>query len=205
MKLNKLRLVAVLTVFCLSAQAQDPVQVEKPEPKVGDTRIYAALEPISKVEQRTEELAVTEVSDSHIQMTDKVSSVVVTYDRDWAIKQVGSRNYSPSIRALAFPMQVGKKWEHSNSYVHDRCGNTTSDLKNEVVGWEEVTVPAGTFRALRIDSSGYWRNNCGSDRLEYKFWYVPKVKWLVKSESLTYAGGRLYDGQIRELKSYKVE
>lgn len=205
MKRYCLSVVATLSVFSFAAQAQDPAQVDKPEPKVGDTRIYAALEPISRVEQRTEELTVTEVTDSQIQITDKVSSVVATYDRDWALKQVGSRSYIPSIQALTFPMKVGKKWEHSNSYAHERCGNTTSDLKSEVIGWEDVTVPAGTFRALRIDSSGYWKNNCGSDRLAYKFWYVPKVKWLVKSEALTFAGGRLYDGQIRELKAFHTE
>jgi hypothetical protein len=47
------------------------------------------------------------------------------------------------------------------------------------MGWEDVTVPAGTFRALRIDSKGAWQNTCASNRLQYKFWYVPKVKWLV--------------------------
>jgi len=205
MKFICLSVATLLSAFSIAAQAQDLAQVEKPDPKVGDTRIYAVLEPISRVEQRVQELTVTEVTDSQIQITDKVSSVVTTYDRDWAIKQVGSRRYTPSVRALTFPMQVGKKWEHSNSYAHASCGTTTSDLKNEVVGWEDVIVPAGTFRALRIDSNGYWNNSCGSDRSEYKFWYVPKVKWLVKSESRIFAGGRLYDGQILELKSFRVD
>jgi hypothetical protein len=172
---------------------------------VGDNRVYAVLEPISRVEQRISDLTVTEVTDNHIQVTDKTSSHIALYDRQWALKKAGSRKYSPPVQAVSFPMHPGKTWEHTNTYTHASCGATTSELKNEVVGWEDVTVPAGTFRALRIDSSGYWRNRCGSDRSQYKFWYVPAVKWFVKSESLIYAGGRIYDGHILELKSYKVE
>jgi hypothetical protein len=106
---------------------------------------------------------------------------------------------------LVFPLVVGKKWEHSNTAPHPTCGQNTADLKNEVVAWEEVTVPAGTFRAIRIDSQGYWSSSCGRDRLAYKFWYAPEVHWLVKSEAVTYAGGKVYDKQIRVLKSFKLQ
>ena len=112
---------------------------------------------------------------------------------------------SASIRALSFPMAPKNKWEHTNTRSHPTCGKTINELKNEVMGWEDVSVPAGTFRALRIDSNGYWRNSCGSGRLAFRFWYAPKVKWHVKSESRVYAGGQLFDGSIRELTSFKID
>ena len=194
----------VLTMPVL-AQAQDLPLVDRPEAKVGDARAYNVREPSSATVQKVEDLAVTEVGDAQILMKERSSGVEIVYDREWALKRVGSRSYSPAIKALVFPMKIGQKWEHSNTYTHPSCGLTTSDLSNEVVGWEDVTVPAGTFRALRVDSAGYWRNSCGRDRLAYKFWYVPKVKWLVKSESLTYSSGRIYEAVLRELKSFQVD
>jgi hypothetical protein len=52
----------------------------------------------------------------------------------------------------------------------------------KVVGWEEVTVPAGTFRALRIEAEGPF------ERVDMPIvgtakevmWYVPQVKRYVK-------------------------
>lgn len=192
-------------VCCAEAQSQDLAQVERPAPRVGDTWIYVALEPLSKVELRIDEVTVTDVSDAQLQLTGKAGTLTV-YDKNWALTQLRNRKYSPPFQILSFPMQAGKTWEHSNSYIHERCGNTTSELKNEVVGWEDVTVPAGSFRALRIDSNGFWHSICGTGLLAYKYWYVPKVKALVKSETRVYfAGGNLIAGENRELKAFRVE
>lgn len=201
----KLYFVLLASLFPALVLAQEPpAQIERPEPKVGDKRTYAILDGISKVEQGVEELTLSEITESEIRFSE-INNRSAVYDKEWGLVQDGSRKYSPAIQMVSFPLSIGKKWEHSNTHSHQSCGNTTSNLKNEVVGWEDVTVPAGTFRALRIDSSGYWRNNCGSDRSVYKFWYAPKVKWLVKSEAVIYAGGRIYDATIRELKSFHVE
>jgi hypothetical protein len=194
-----------LAVAAPGAHAQDPARVESPEARLGDTRIYDVLEPRSRAVRRLEELVITEITDAQVQVTDKVSSTVTAYEKNWALKQVGARVYTQPVQALSFPLEVGKKWEHSNSYVHASCGLTTSTLKSEVVGWEDVTVPAGSFRALRIDSSGQWRNGCGGDRQSYRFWYAPAVKWVVRSETLVYAQGQIFDSQLRELRSFKVD
>jgi hypothetical protein len=199
-------LICVLSA-CAHALAQDPQSVDKPVPKVGDSHIYSVLDPVSLVEKAVQELVITEVTDQFIKVMDKTAGkeTETLRDLDWATLQAGGRQYTPPIRALAFPLVVGKKWEHTNTSTHPTCGNNTADLKSEVVGWEDVTVPAGTFRTIRIDSQGYWSSRCGRDRLAYKFWYSPDVRWLVKSEATTYAGGKLYDQQIRTLKSFKVQ
>lgn len=184
--------------------AQDAATVDKPSPRVGDSRSYAVLDSMTKVQQRLEETAVTAVSAEQIEVMERTQDLLSVYDKDLALLQAGARKYSPGVQALQFPLEVGKRWTHSNSYEHPSCGTTTSELKNQVVGWEDVKVPAGAFRALRIDSEGSWRNRCGSDRSVYKFWYVPKVKWLVRSESWIYAGGRVYEGLIRELTRYQL-
>jgi len=76
--------------------------------------------------------------------------------------------------------------------------------------WEEVTVPAGTFKALRIDVAG--RRNLGGSvvpvtaRFVYKAWYVPEVRRYVKMQHQSWsANGALYASDLVELASYKLD
>lgn len=57
-----------------------------------------------------------------------------------------------------------------------------------VVGWESVTVPAGTFRALRVEIEGnrgkdpdpfWWPKQAA--RFQHTIWYAPEAKRYVKS------------------------
>lgn len=194
----------VLCLGCALAHAQDPAQVEAPSPKLGDQRLYRVIDGIGRQELRQEDSVVTAVSAERIEVTERNSGTVSVYDAALALLAVGDLQYKGRIEALQFPMSVGKRWTHRNEGQHASCGNTVSELKNTVNGWEDVKVPAGSFRALRIDSEGRWRNGCGSDRLQYKFWYVPALRWLVRSESWSYASGRPYTAEIRELMSFKL-
>ncbi|MGA8005583.1 MAG: serine protease, partial [Burkholderiales bacterium] len=53
-------------------------------------------------------------------------------------------------------------------------------------GWEQVTVPAGTYRALRFDLAGHRTGRAGTrgggteGRFEMSVWYAPEVKRFVK-------------------------
>ena len=77
----------------------------------------------------------------------------------------------------------------------------SGEAQGTVTGWETVTVPAGTFRALKVIQKGVWRrlDNGSSHVQEIAFWYVPEVKRWVKLEA---TGGltRL----IEELVSYDL-
>ncbi len=75
--------------------------------------------------------------------------------RDGALDQV--QTYSPYfMRLMAGPYETGR----SESFTHDRCeydpaGTLTSHevrhYRHEILGEEEVTVPAGTFAAIAIE------------------------------------------------------
>ena len=62
-------------------------------------------------------------------------------------------------RPFTFPMSVGKTWDleftddHPNNKSHK---SETRKLKYRVVGWEDVEVPAGKFKALKIEADGSW-------------------------------------------------
>lgn len=118
-------------------------------------------------------------------------------------------------RPLQFPLVVGNKWEVD--YIDDHTSNPA--FKSEhihdpyvVSGWETVTVPAGTFKALKIEADGEWTAELAprttgvaggsvdargstvivhsnrttpqqvSGRLYKAFWYAPEVKRFVKTE-----------------------
>jgi hypothetical protein len=110
-------------------------------------------------------------------------------------------------------MNIGKSWTVEYSEDHPNRQHLSEHLRNayKVVGWEDVTVPGGTFHALKIEDDGDWnaivapavaavsgsrvdgqgstavvqtnRAITGpvSGRLYKAFWYVPSVKRWVKS------------------------
>jgi hypothetical protein len=72
---------------------------------------------------------------------------------------------------------------------------------------EQVTVPAGTFDALRLEISGRREVSPFSPTAIYGFsvriWYVPEVKRYVKLEHKTWLPGRkLYGDEVVELVKY---
>ncbi len=85
------------------------------------------------------------------------------------------------------------------------------ELRNErkvrVIGWETVAVPAGTFRALRIESEGSFQRTdiAVSGSAKETAWYAPEVKRYVKwtFENSTFRGRNQWWGL--ELMEYKVQ
>jgi uncharacterized caspase-like protein len=118
----------------------------------------------------------------------------------------GHDAFSGHRKFLSFPLEVGDTWSYSYEYsTADGKGRFREDLECTVVGWSQITVPAGTYWALRIDEKG-WSNNLSPNapafarvaaRLDRTLWYSPEIKYLVKSEWRksnpgTVAGGGAY-------------
>jgi hypothetical protein len=74
-----------------------------------------------------------------------------------------------------FPLVVGKRWRYS---TESGGRNIVNELRVE--GVEEVTTPAGTFKAYKI----YYRQSEVSRATSgwVRHWYAPVVKWWVKRE-----------------------
>ncbi|MGA2316142.1 MAG: hypothetical protein ABSG71_07150 [Thermodesulfobacteriota bacterium] len=82
----------------------------------------------------------------------------------------------PCIRVFKWPLRVGKKWDSSYTLRDYSEGfrPSPSKITVNIRTYEEVTVPAGTFKALRIQAGG---ETC---------WYVPSIGWVVKEQSGPY-------------------
>ena len=122
-------------------------------------------------------------------------------------------------RPFNFPLQPGKTWTVEYTEHNPDRSHTMEHFRTpyRVVGWEPVTVPAGTFNSLKIvadgdrsaelapgiasvaarhiDASGttglrqtvITRPKAASGRTYHVLWYVPSIKRWVKSEDDSYS------------------
>ncbi len=103
---------------------------------------------------------------------------------------------TPSRLAYAWPLAVGKSWEQSHRQERPVDRTTTDRNSLYTVDAEEtVTVPAGTFRTLKIT----WRNK-NTNAVNYDMWYAPDVKQWVKIREVLSNGIR-----ERELIAFKLK
>lgn len=109
-------------------------------------------------------------------------------------------SYLPSAKPWrVWPLAVGKRWDFEAGWTRADGTTGSSEQKAEVAAFEEVTVPAGTFMAYRLEYRGYFRNSRGnSGRQDDTYWYAPDVKATVKHVR---SSGRPVS--VTELTSYK--
>jgi len=96
----------------------------------------------------------------------------------------------PCIRVFKWPLRIGEKW-NSEYTLRDYSRGVhlhPSKIEVNVRTYEKVTVPAGTFNALRIQAG------------EETFWYAPSIGWVVKEQ----IGSPGKDGWLLELAEYKI-
>ena len=79
---------------------------------------------------------------------------------------------------FAFPLYPGKTW--TDKYNWKTIGAAPVEGKAEdrgkVLGWEDVQVPAGTFRALKVElQCRYYGKGAMHDEETILYWYSPKV------------------------------
>ncbi|HYA92783.1 MAG TPA: hypothetical protein VEK32_14940 [Thermodesulfobacteriota bacterium] len=96
----------------------------------------------------------------------------------------------PCIRVFDWPLTVGKRWK-SDYTVNDYSGGShfyRSKTAVNIQTDEEVLVPAGIFRALRIQAG------------EETLWYAPTIGWAVREQIMPRDG----DGWFLELVEYNI-
>ncbi len=89
-----------------------------------------------------------------------------------------------------WPLKVGAKWEYEENWTSGdgTTGYTKQDV--EVVAFEKVAVPSGTYSAFKIVHRGIFKNARGGGVMNDTFWYVPEMKADVKH--VNESGGQTY-------------
>ena len=102
---------------------------------------------------------------------------------------------------LDFPFTVGKQWtrDYKGTYVGS-SKPIARKITYEVKGIEQVTTPAGTFRAFKLESD----DRAGQrDYFTTTYWYSPETRSIVKSKFDGSSGGQ-HTGLQREIELTKV-
>jgi hypothetical protein len=215
----------VLGALPFGALAASPAPIAAPDLKPGDSWVF----------DRSIERGSSAFSDQHIDLRIEhvgADTMVVgikpdgspndfedhVVGADWSQRRLIDGNQTTTGRPLAFPLEVGKTW--TTDYTDPtRYGLQISAEHHEtykVVGWEDVTTPAGAFHALKIESddkvkahfmaansaiggalatadgatvvakTNHAGPHTGYAEIYSTFYYVPEVKYWVKSVEESY-------------------
>ena len=155
--------VAAVLAFCGVARAADPTSVPAPSFKVGDSwllekTVQKGPTGFSRIRQ---EVSIDRLDSDSMVIGLKLEGASVAPEEhvaglDWALKLNINGEQKTTAQPLSFPLEIGKTWtadwtdpRHVGAQLSAHFHRTY-----KVVGWEDVTVPAGTFHALKVEETG---------------------------------------------------
>jgi hypothetical protein len=179
---------------------------------VGDRWTYEVRDEISRELKYTVTYTITELTPSEVAV--RVQSEpysqgdgILVFDRSWNQKHNPSWTFSPNDgRGIKMPLTVGNTWKFSGDQRRTGYGTTFKSVgTSKVVGMESITTGAGTFEALKIETSINTHNaNDASKRFTSTLttWYVPSIDhWVKRTEKSTFSG-RVRSDDSWELVEY---
>jgi hypothetical protein len=190
-----------------------------PNTKTGDTYIIEYLNPDNPKLNYSTERKVISVGDGKIAVTSKTMNSknakarTLQFTSEWNL--ISSRNpdgsgfdYAPPLQYFAFPLSPGKTWQQTSQETNIKTGAVREHTLLATVGeWEDISVPAGTFRALNItihtellDRTTEQRST-GTDIS----WYAPVIRRSVKSEVTSHNFQGQQERQVIQLMQYDVK
>ena len=143
---------------------------------------------------------------------DKVFAIIDNDNaKEWIFNQQGG--VEQAVWAKGFPviydppllfhpgeaLSVGKRW--SNAFTYRNLGNQKTGFVSEevkVLSYEDITVPAGTFKAYKVRFQG----SDGPRRYVTDIWEVPDIPLPIRFEKRVYWDGKLVEWFYLEKESY---
>lgn len=173
-----------------AAGADDDAPVLWPQVRVGDRWTYRLTDQASV---KIYDLKVTFVGQDAIQAVSTIrgtdQEIDTTWTAEWnAVNDRLTGSFFPESGLLRFPLKPGRRYTSEYEVARPRTRDSfraKNTLEVSVVGWQEVTVPAGTFRALKIDAPGTYERLDVRRRgpLHVTLWYAPEVRRWVNGPS----------------------
>jgi len=208
---------ALVGVFLAAAAQAQPVGA--PKVSANDTWTYQeTTENRTGWHQTHIESTVLRAGPASIALSNKpVGSIMPPSEQltgaDWSRFRGVNGHETVVNRPRSFPLNIGKTWDVEYTEDHPNRQHSSEHMRTayKVSGWEDVTVPAGTFHAVKIEADGEWSAAIApavagasgtrvdaqgtttvvqtgkiaprtiSGRTYKAFWYVPAVKKWVKS------------------------
>ena len=168
--------------------------------KVGDSYTYRVLDQRTRIVEETFTARIVEITDSEVifgggRVTDLLGNTLRHRD---------GRRFTPS-QAMPLEFAVGKQWTSRYFVMPPSGGRGTVEIDYRIVTREQVTVPAGTFEAFRIEGRG-WSTGAlpVPTRLQSTRWFAPEsVRNAIIAESHRQAGPKIIESSRWELVAFK--
>lgn len=143
---------------------------------------YSSERKITSIEQDRVIVSIRNLKSNYVR--------TLKYDKQWNLISTrgaageGSE-YSPPVKYFDFPLEPGKRWSGVSTERDIKTMEATREhrISAKVGGWETISVPAGTFQAIKVIIKNETKNlqtgeiKSGSDIS----WYAPSVGRSVKS------------------------
>jgi hypothetical protein len=209
----RLALAFVVGCAALGVCAAESDPVERPQVKPGDSWSYRRMDYFTNQSDGLLRDTVNFANERVIQVIskrgrDKESDSAYTAEWNF-VASPNDRVFDPHQGLFKFPMRPGdtRDWVYNVKVPLEGSYEVRHQRRVKVIGWEELTVPAGKFRALRIESEGPFQrvDKPISGTSKETAWYVPEAKRYVKwtFENWNFKGRVQWWGL--ELLEYKVQ
>ncbi len=131
-------------------------------------------------------------------------------DRDWnsiiyrPLTDAGATpiTYAKPLLLFPFPLTPGKTWTDEVRWqLREPAVEGRTEVKGQLGDWADITVPAGTFRAISGEVTlRLIGHNAERDVTTIRYWYAPSVNRYVKFHYFSQNDGTIIDS---ELVSYR--
>lgn len=195
-----------------AAQADAPVA--RPDVKVGDRWTYQRMDYETNRARGKYEMRVVFAERGVIQVVStqrgKEGEVDTTYTSEWNAVTIPGRVFNPHTGWFRFPLRVGATYNVAFEVILPKKGaNSRNERQVRVVGWEEVVVPAGKFRALKVISEGHYQrldNTFLSGTSRNVISYVPEIRrWAKITRENRPMGRGMGEHSGEELLDYRLQ
>jgi hypothetical protein len=220
MDLRQLRLLVValgllLIGGCATTSGTPGPAATAPTYQVGDRWVYRVQDGFRQklIWEETHQVTAASPQGITVQVTAKGASIDDQRTETWSapgVVQTGAvfdnetRRFEPPLIRYKYPLTVGERWSQRMRDLNNKDPGPYGGISRtvNVGGYEKVTVPAGTFDAIRLqvymrlDDETFWRwpTDC-----TYTLWYSPALGVTVREEKSAYysekgglnGGGRL--------------
>lgn len=180
-------LALLLAAIPILSAGQSDAPIRRPEIRVGDSWTYRGTNLLGPGTQE-HETRVSFVDDKVILAVSTRKSDGKEFDSSWtsewnAVTSYSGRMFRPHTGLFRFPLRIGDSYEVKMEWLEPRTkgieGISTGTVK--IVGWETVEVPAGKFRAMKLETVFSIRSADGRNpQFKGNYWYVPEVRRWVK-------------------------
>ena len=165
--------------------------------KAGEKYSYRRLDLIDGAEKARFDSSVERIDRDEVLFNDG-KSVTDLFGND--VRAPDGRSWTP-YQFFIDDYQVGKRWQAQFLLTQGDGTQASVRFDLRVVGRERITLPGGTFDALRIEASGV--NLSDGTTLERSAWVAPdKMRGFLALESVVRREGQMIAGERTELLGY---